>query len=278
MIKAMSKEKMIPITIVGERGLIFEIDHISALRDLGITGVLSGTLPMASQQNVFLGVPLQLLREEVIWLVDEKLGYLVPSETFYKSIRSTLTEESLEELSEKKSEDLQRQRDEKEAELEAKMAQLKIERKTHKGTNSSMSYFFEIPNTSVETIPTYKSFQEYYDKLHLQASLLDEFCKMTTYNPKDALNYSVYRHLKAQNYYIAPGMRFGGRFIAYPGDPLLYHSHLIVNSRDFKNEDIGLKDIVNGGRLATGVKKVWAIAGESEDGIKCFSIEWSGFG
>lgn len=86
--------------------------------------------------------------------------------------------------------------------------------------------------------------------------------------------------------------------IAYPGDPLRYHSHLIV--RPLRGP-VNLLDVVAGGRLATGVKKVWVIGGlleedrtnlqekttgeksidwilESEVNPVSFSIEWAGFG
>lgn len=38
--------------------------------DYHISGLLTGTLPQLAQQNVFLGLPLQLLPEEVVVLVE----------------------------------------------------------------------------------------------------------------------------------------------------------------------------------------------------------------
>ena len=48
-----------------------------------ICGVLTGTLPHLSQQNVFLGVPLVLMPEETVLLVD-----IGPSTTFFRDTLS----------------------------------------------------------------------------------------------------------------------------------------------------------------------------------------------
>lgn len=42
-----------------------------------MTGVLSGTLPAAAQQNIFLGLPLYLLPEEVVLLLDKGMHCVV---------------------------------------------------------------------------------------------------------------------------------------------------------------------------------------------------------
>ena len=46
-----------------------------------ICGVLTGTLPHLSQQNVFLGVPLVLMPEETVLLVDIGTSLLLSSKT-----------------------------------------------------------------------------------------------------------------------------------------------------------------------------------------------------
>lgn len=51
---------------------------ISALRsEHRVCGLLAGTLPRISQQNVFLGVPLILIPEEVVLLVENGVSYHV---------------------------------------------------------------------------------------------------------------------------------------------------------------------------------------------------------
>ena len=55
----------------GNRCLTLLWTDIATLRSkYHICGILTGTLPHLSQQNVFLGVPLVLMPEEVVLLVE----------------------------------------------------------------------------------------------------------------------------------------------------------------------------------------------------------------
>ena len=49
-----------------------------------ISGVLVGTLPQSPQQNVFMGLPLQLMPEEVLLLVGTGLAYVVDDATAHR--------------------------------------------------------------------------------------------------------------------------------------------------------------------------------------------------
>ncbi|KAG7753966.1 hypothetical protein KL911_002442 [Ogataea haglerorum] len=105
--------------------------------------------------------------------------------------------------------------------------------------------------------------------------------------------YCIFKTVKENGHFTLPGLRFGGKFVSYPGDPLLYHSHLIINTKDFYSDRLDLAQLVKGGRLATGTKKTWLLAGEKGPGPRkktalqllnretrtvCFSVEWAGFG
>lgn len=102
--------------------------------------------------------------------------------------------------------------------------------------------------------------------------------------------YDIYKHFQEQvpynneagAFYLTPGLRFGGQFVAYPGDPLRYHSHHIVTGFGY-DEKFKVMDIIGGGRLGTAVKKTWFVGGrndeEGPDGeFHGFSVEWSTFG
>lgn len=68
-----STEDPIPVHIAGDKVYVYDVDSIRRLRvDHHITGITLGTLPQVAQQNVFLGVPLQLLPEEVAVLVEQR--------------------------------------------------------------------------------------------------------------------------------------------------------------------------------------------------------------
>ena len=68
----------IPISCISGRYLVFDIDVVTHLRKKhNICGVLTGSIPQIPQQNVFLGIPLQLLPEEAKLLVHKEVAYIV---------------------------------------------------------------------------------------------------------------------------------------------------------------------------------------------------------
>ncbi|KAF8267830.1 hypothetical protein EI94DRAFT_1579671 [Lactarius quietus] len=68
----------IPIHVSNQTALVWDVDHVATLRsEHRICGVLSGTLPHLSQQNIFLGLPLVLAPEELVLLVEKQLATIV---------------------------------------------------------------------------------------------------------------------------------------------------------------------------------------------------------
>lgn len=55
----------------------FIIDWLKLRRDHRIIGELVGSFPKLTRQDVFLGLPLLLLPEEITLLVEKKIAYLV---------------------------------------------------------------------------------------------------------------------------------------------------------------------------------------------------------
>ncbi|KAJ8098856.1 tRNA intron endonuclease [Lipomyces tetrasporus] len=117
----------------------------------------------------------------------------------------------------------------------------------------------------------------------------------------DTPRFDVYKYLHKRGYFISPGLRFGSQFLAYPGDPLRYHSHYLVRGLGY-GEEFSLLELVGSGRLGTGVKKAWMVGGhvpdddqhklaaldsskiiesegdESIEDFVSFCVEWAGFG
>lgn len=66
------------ISRVADRYLLFDVDVIAHCRRVhNICGMLVGTIPNLSQQNIFLGVPLELMPEEARVLVEKGAAYIV---------------------------------------------------------------------------------------------------------------------------------------------------------------------------------------------------------
>lgn len=81
----------VPISLISGRYLLFDVDAVSYLRKTHhVCGVLSGSIPQVPQQNVFLGLPLELLPEEARLLVEKNAAYIVDSTPWHKEMSSTL--------------------------------------------------------------------------------------------------------------------------------------------------------------------------------------------
>ena len=72
---------LIPVHIVSSHAYVWRVSDVSTLRDTyHICGLLTGTLPLIPQQNAFLGLPLQLFREEVTFLMRKRAIILIADE------------------------------------------------------------------------------------------------------------------------------------------------------------------------------------------------------
>lgn len=75
----------IPISLISGRYLLFDIDTVTHLRRAhNICGVLMGTIPQIPQQNVFLGLPVELLPEEAKLLVEKEVAYVVDDARWHR--------------------------------------------------------------------------------------------------------------------------------------------------------------------------------------------------
>ncbi|OMP86364.1 putative tRNA-splicing endonuclease subunit sen-34 [Diplodia seriata] len=106
--------------------------------------------------------------------------------------------------------------------------------------------------------------------------------------PKVPRSYPLFAYLHSRGFFMSPGLRFGCQYCVYPGDPLRFHSHYLAVGMGWDDE-FDLMQLVGGGRLGTGVKKGFLVGGkerkagqvddkeeDSADGVRAFSIEWSG--
>jgi len=90
----------------------------------------------------------------------------------------------------------------------------------------------------------------------------------------------VFKSLHAQGYFMGVGIRFGGEYLVYPGDPLRYHSHFAATVIESPVASLRPMEIVAHGRLGTATKKAHLLCGwDDERGmVDYLSIEWAGFG
>ncbi|EME78290.1 uncharacterized protein MYCFIDRAFT_216601 [Pseudocercospora fijiensis CIRAD86] len=319
----------IPIFKVAHRFLLYDVNHVTYLRrEHNISGVLTGTLPQAAQQNVFLGLPLELMPEEARLLVEKEVAYVVDDTEEHKRNflgRGLGAEErkafqaALRKQGQAAAQDASKKADERK-----KAALKKLGEKTGdwndipddmfepgprrgkkaararpdparpastNGDDEDESLFASPANSfpskairAPSTASTNSAEVEPYPITPTTSHPPLQTKKPNTSElPAVPSSYPLYRHLHQNGYFMAPGIRFGCQYMAYPGDPLRFHSHFLCNGMDW-DQEFDLLDLVGGGRLGTGVKKGFLVGGEEKEDksskktgdVRAFCIEWGG--
>lgn len=306
---------MITIFVVGGRGLIYDLETLKELREAhSVCGTLTGILPSVPQQNVFMGLPLELMPEDVEYLVKElRVAHLVDDVQQHKEAVGSFTRRdeqfviSAREL--RKELQLSAHRDLMWAKKKAQSKQNDISNGDYDEAHEKARYLesisvsdkagivYEVPTcTERDILRTYRGYSPDKDVWTTQLS--------SVIVPPSRASYNMYRYLKRKGYFVSPGLRFGGQFLAYPGDPLRFHSHHIAIGYQW-DQKFSVLDIVGGGRLGTAVKKCWAVGARKDKGstssspdrnrtvapandeerrefedsqYEIYTIEWAGFG
>jgi tRNA-splicing endonuclease subunit Sen34 len=322
-----------PIFKLAHKYLVYDADTISYIRrEYKICGVLIGSLPQAPQQNVFLGLPMELMPEEARFLVEKEVAYVVDDVSTHKkaflenglgleerkAYQAALRKQGLAAAKSRS----QRGDEKKKAALARKaeagdwndipedMLWSARDRKrdptTERAESNDKDSFgvdgetlFAAPEPSTTSRPSSSLCKAMriadpepflvtpstsYPPLHSVGPTSNDISSVTEALP----SYPLYKHLHDQGYFLSPGLRFGCQLVAYPGDPLRFHSHFLCNGMDW-DQEFDLLDLVGGGRLGTGVKKGFLIGGDSGDGntahtreedaggeVRSFCIEWGG--
>ncbi|KAK6356546.1 tRNA-splicing endonuclease subunit, variant 3 [Orbilia javanica] len=286
-------------------------------------GTLFGTLPQAQQQNIFLGLPLELMQEEARLLVDQRVAMIVDDSLAHRDAVEALSETDKADIFALKIQEQDKlmlaSREEsmkrKQAAIENAKASGKWKTKPAKAPEVSTnqaeeSSLFastsdtgtegaggdgsgsgvELASTGQRITPDDSNQRQYI--IPMASSTIGPHSLRLPQEAEHApsppeARFQVYRYLQSLGYFMSPGLRFGCQFVAYPGDPLRFHSHFLVKSLQW-DEELSILDLVGGGRLGTGVKKAWMIAGlEQPDtearepeghSVRTFCVEWAGFG
>jgi tRNA-splicing endonuclease subunit Sen34 len=284
----------IPISMVGNRYLLFDVNTATWLRRVHrICGVALGTLPVAPAQNLFLGVPIEIMPEEAQLLLERGIGVVVDDSRAHDlAVRSADQAgregylASLEEHAGK----IKRAKDVEKAEAHRIGMEKRAKRTGNvalKAREPDSADFLDANETGTNpsdaqeglrsTNPTTDSYViTPATSQHLLQAAPSNSTSTSVSSIEDLPStYPLYRHLHDKNYFMTPGLRFGCQYTVYPGDPLRFHSHFLAIGTEW-DQEIDLMDIVGGGRLGTGVKKGFLIGGEGPRGeVRTFSVEWA---
>ncbi|GES64812.1 tRNA-splicing endonuclease subunit sen34 [Aspergillus terreus] len=305
----------IPISYIAGNYYVFSIDAVSYLRrEHHICGVLIGTLPQIPQQNIFLGLPLELMPEEARLLVEKGVACIVDEVKVQKQGMKALMEDDrrryLQDLESQGLQAMRVQTSRKEQQKEKALKKIEQQKKAGKAKSDSrkqapeaddkadnpmLDLFADDNGRVASPSPTISS------STGASVSKSDAAMGITPPTshpplpskpsddqllplPQVPSSYPLFAHLHSEGYFLSPGLRFGCQYLAYPGDPLRFHSHFVVVSAEW-DEELDLMDLISGGRLGTGVKKGFLIGGaerkaeehkDYQDCVRTFSLEWAG--
>lgn len=302
-----SVSEPVPISLIGGRYLLFDVNVVTYLRSTHhICGSLVGTIAQAPQQNLFLGLPVELMPEEAKLLVQKEIAYIVDDTAWHANKFSTFSGEekqkyidSLRAIGMQAKNAAQKGAKEKQKDFFARKAVQLAEAKetakknpeagdaiaTHTTEPSGDSLlgdedsFFSEGSRDLKGT-AFESSTPWAVTSTTTSSVLPQN-PIQQPDPPVPSSYPLFAHLHSRGYFIMPGLRFGCNYNVYPGDPLRFHSHFLAVGYDW-DEEISMLDLIGGGRLGTAVKKGFLIGAEDpegkadEDNVRTFALEWGG--
>ncbi|KAK4053769.1 tRNA-splicing endonuclease subunit [Microbotryomycetes sp. JL201] len=324
----MSSTEPVRLLVANQRAYVWDVQGVSVKRSA--SPMLSPslcTLPQLGQQNVFLGLPLLLLPEEVVTLVRNNLAVLIDDVAAHrratpeqartyalqrdKAIETQirLAQQAEQEKQAKMADVIARNREEKrrkqalEREAQVKAAQNESRAATQQDEeNLDLFVSGKLDGKDTTGPPpalSGKALAEHPHTIVIQPSSIDlpwydpESAKYTTLEaarqagiwhypetPLQQTRCDVFQDLWRKGYFMGGGLRFGGDFLVYPGDPLRYHSHFTLTVLTAPRSTVMPLDLVAYGRLATAVKKAHLLASWDDEAQQAqyFSLEWAAFG
>lgn len=300
----------IPIHVSNQTALVWDVDHVATLRsEHRICGVLSGTLPHLSQQNIFLGVPLVLVPEELVLLVEKQLATIVHDPAAHHPATPAQLESwdaqrqrgiahQVREAGRRKGEDrapaaTEAAAQQKRAERDARRQRQLAEAAEDAGPGPADTPAPAPPPTPTDappaavytvSVPTTSGAFAWYAPAAHEYETLDAAREagVWTYpaTEEERARCEVFRDLWEKGYYLGGGSKFGGDWLVYPGDPLRYHSHFVATVQPSPSAPLRPMEIVAHGRLGTATKKAHLLCGwdPASREVTYISVEWAGFG
>ncbi|XP_060820529.1 tRNA-splicing endonuclease subunit Sen34 [Bombus pascuorum] len=274
-------------------------DWLKLRKDYRIIGELIGCLPKKPRQDIFLGLPLLLQPEEVSLLLEKNIARLVrysclqkpPSNSLkqaFEEYRNTLYVEQEKCLKKERQKQIIGMMDKIIEGKKRKMLGIDTrKKKVIKSLDPKVQAAFN--NIEINRQDLLKEEMAKLPKLDKTEALIQTH---TAYpwtdendieiiewkypsNDKQQLRYKTYKDLWERGYYVTNGEKFGGDFLAYPGDPIMFHSQFIILCKD-KKEEIPITELSAQCRIACHVRKTQVYAFFSENQIiKYQSFQWA---
>lgn len=287
-----------PISKLAHRYLLYHAPTVALIRSHhNIPGVLIGSLPQHPSQNVFCGLPLELMPEEARLLVEKGVAYIVDDcaahkrgflegglsdeerRAFQAALRKQGTaaaKEAARRAAERKKVGLARKGEEAAVrdtevwnDLPADMVRATKRATKPEATTSTANGEEETLFSSSGSVHSTTAQPAPIEPYTITPTTSYPPLTLTSTQPSlpevSSATYPLYTHLHSLSYFLSPGLRFGCNYMVYPGDPLRFHAHFLCKGLEWEQE-FDLLELVGGGRLGTGVKKGFLIGGREEEG------------
>ncbi|RHZ80665.1 hypothetical protein Glove_134g208 [Diversispora epigaea] len=294
------------VHIVGKnKAFVWNAEVIYSLRkDYRIVGSLVGSLPRFPLQNQFYGLPLSLMPEEVTLLLSEGIIILVNDEKSHQTPTKLQIEKyeksQIENENHQLQEYLRSQKEKKIIEINFAKKGKQQQQDNHNHNNNNTDDNNENNNISSDskqkekekgkigfvssiTIKTASTNSfEWYNDDNQKFNTLEIAKQSNIWNWPETENekykFKIFYDLWKKGYFITSGIKFGGDYLLYSGDPLKFHSQYITTIMD-KNKMISSLDIITFGRLGKAVKKSYMLCSWDQNLDKgiYFCLEWAGF-
>ena len=285
--------------------LVWDHHDVAILRDkCRIIGAPFGCFPLKPRQNVQLGLPLMLSNIEGKFVLEHYNSQLINSTTLptdsvnlqeyqenVDSNRKIQYEIQTKLKKDQKWNNLDEIADEiKKGKLKKQLQKSLHEKSVHQHTigndhesmsTSTGSYedFEEFKKSELKKVERYGIEQTWVNmpiksELNIKYPILQ--LSDISFSDEENLKYCVFCDLHYQGYYLTEGLKFGGDFLVYPGDPGLYHSIYIVFCIPYSKK-LSATDYSSLGRLATSVKKTLLLCSvDDANQVVYSSFAWSG--
>ncbi|XP_066979562.1 tRNA-splicing endonuclease subunit Sen34-like [Macrobrachium rosenbergii] len=261
------KPRILNITISHGRAHLWNSEDVHYARTKHrIVGVMVGSLPRHPHQTAVLGLPLHLMPEEVTLLLEKGFGKPV----YYAEFTNPPTQDLADEFQEERRKCYEDQIDvafrQRRQEIETNAEKIlkgklkKLEKQNVPNPGLTKERVIEMECDKIQKLPEH----------HQLIQIFTEHPMVDRFKPVDVnwsypisqwekLRYSVYKDLWDRGYYITSGTKFGGDFLLYGGDPILFHATFIVKCiKKFK--DVSNCDLMTLSRLANATKKTLVLA------------------
>jgi tRNA-splicing endonuclease subunit Sen34 len=132
-------------------------------------------------------------------------------------------------------------------------------------------------NTFEENTEIFTRTPEFYVSLFSNDLVSKDLLNLKLNESLKTCKFKCYKYFYEKGFYLTCGAKFGGDFLAYPGDPAKYHAQFIITAFDEDKNAINLKHLITFGRMATSVKKTYVLVYELNNKLNFISLNWSHF-